>query len=571
MNRIKSNTAVLINLALLTGFFFSCHTSVKNAGRGLMAHKAMVVSAHPEASAIGMKIIQEGGNAVDAAVAVEYALAVCFPAAGNIGGGGFMVMRFNDGSVNTIDYREKAPLLASRNMYLDNNGNIVPQLSTRHILASGVPGTVAGTLEAHAKYGKLPFAQVIQPAIDLARNGFPLTLNQANSLNSIREGLLEMNTDSLAFLKDGGWLPGDTLRQEDLAHTLEQIRDHGRDGFYSGPVADRILQEMEKRAGLIRQQDLDQYKPVWRAPVRGSYKSYTIISMAPPSSGGICLLQMLSMLEDYPLDEYGWNTLQTIHVMTEAERRVYADRAQYLGDPDFVTIPVTGLLSREYNRQRMKDFSPRQASLSAEISHGNPLPYESEETTHYSVIDAWGNAVAGTTTLNGGYGSMIVAHGAGFLLNNQMDDFSARPGFPNMYGLVGGDANAIEPGKRMLSSMTPTIVEKEGKLFMVVGSPGGSTIITSVLQTILNVIEHGMTMQDAVSAGRFHHQWLPDMIVYEESAIDSITLHELVNMGYTLQPRSSIGRVDAILVLPDGSLEGGADPRGDDTAKGWNR
>lgn len=559
------------SLLALVLIFHGCGGMERDRYRGVLATDAMVVTAHPEASRIGLEIIRAGGNAVDAAVAVEYALAVCYPAAGNIGGGGFMLFRLANGEFYVLDYREKAPLGASRDMFLDREGNVIPDLSTSHVLASGVPGTVAGTIAAHERFGSLPFHRVIQPAIDLARTGFPLTEKQAVSLNTMKAEFIERNKSPVAFVKEGDWQKGDTLRQAELAGTLERIRDHGRDGFYRGPLAGMIVSEMIQMGGLMREPDLDQYAAVWREPVTANYRSYKVVSLPPPSSGGICLLQMLSVLEDFPLAQYGWNTAATVHVMAETERRVYADRAAFLGDPGFVEIPVDGLLSKTYNTSRMSDFHPSRASRSDSLPAGNPWMYESEETTHYSVIDDKGNAVAGTTTLNDSYGSAIVVRGAGFLLNNQMDDFSLKPGYPNMYGLVGGEANSIWPGKRMLSSMTPAMVEKDGRLFMVLGSPGGSTIITSVLQTILNVTVHGMTMQEAVDAGRFHHQWLPDLISFERQALDSLTVRVLQNMGHRLQERPLIGRVDAILVLPDGRLEGAADHRGDDTAFGWNK
>ena len=536
---------------------------------GKIAEKGMVVSAHPEASRIGKEILQKGGNAVDAACAVELALAVSYPVAGNIGGGGFMVIRFDDGVFASVDYREKAPALASKNMYLDENNDVVPGLSTDSHLAVGVPGTVSGVLAAHSKYGKLDFKEIIQPSVDLAVKGFPVTEKQAGRLNNYKNTFLRVNDHSIPFVKEEDWMAGDTLRQPELAHTLELIRDHGAEGFYSGETAEEIIRQMEKGNGLITFEDLENYQAVWRKPLTGNYKDYEIISMAPPSSGGIALLQLLGMTEPFSIDTAGFHDAQTIHLMVEAEKRVYADRAEFLGDPDHYSVPVDELLDNVYIRDRMNDYSSKKATPSENIRHGQPTPPESEETTHYSIVDPFGNAVAGTTTLNRGYGTKIVVEGAGFFLNNEMDDFSSKPGFPNSFGLVGGEANSIQPEKRMLSSMTPTILEKDGELYMVLGSPGGSTIITSVFQTILNVVDHGMTMQEAVASSRFHHQWLPDHISYEKNSLSDSLVLLLQNMGHKMQERNSIGRVDAILRREDGSLEAGADPRGDDTAEGF--
>ncbi|NPA37402.1 MAG: gamma-glutamyltransferase [Chlorobi bacterium] len=528
----------------------------------------MVVSAHPLASEAGAAVLRAGGNAVDAACAVEFALAVTYPVAGNIGGGGFMVIRMNDGKSYTLDYREKAPVMANRDMYLDKNGNVIEGLSLNSHLAVGVPGTVDGIINAHKRFGKIDFNEIIQPAINLAKNGFPVTKKQANRLNEYSEAFNKMNKAVVPFIKEGKWHEGDTLKQPELAHTLELIKEKGRNGFYRGETAEKIVNQMKSNKGLITIQDLDEYKSVWRQPVTGEYKEYKVISMPPPSSGGIALLQLLGMIEPYAIDKWGWNDVKTIHLMVEAERRVYADRAEFLGDPDFFSVPVKKLLKKKYLRDRMANFDPEKATPSSKVKHGNPYVYESEETTHYSVVDSEGNAVAVTTTLNRAYGSKIVVEDAGFLLNNEMDDFSMKPGVPNSYGLVGGEANSIQPGKRMLSSMTPAIVEKEGKLFMVVGSPGGSTIITSVFQTILNVTEFDMDMQKAVDALRFHSQWLPDVVFYEKGRFTDELKKQLEEMGHKLKERSSIGRVDAILQLPDGTLQGGADSRGDDTAVG---
>ncbi|GHE70999.1 gamma-glutamyltransferase [Roseivirga thermotolerans] len=540
--------------------------------RGLITEKAMVVSAHPLASEVGKSILQKGGNAVDAAIATQLALAVVYPGAGNIGGGGFMVSRMANGEIATLDYREKAPLAGGRDMYLDANGEVIDRASTRGHLAAGVPGTVAGLAAAHEKYGRLSWAELVQPSIDIAANGWALTAREAGKLNSNREAFIEYNTvlpDFFLANEGSEWKEGDTVRNEEMAETLIRIRDEGRNGFYKGKTAQLIVEEMERGNGLISLEDLEQYEAAWRKPITGSYKDYEFISMPPPSSGGVALAQLLNSVENLDLQKSGFHSVAAVHAMVEAERRVYADRAKHLGDPDFWDVPREGLLSKDYSLERMKNFDPNVATPSAQIQAGQPMAYESEETTHLSVVDEEGNAVSVTTTLNGGMGSKVFVGGAGFLLNNEMDDFSIKPGEPNMYGLIGGEANAIAPGKRMLSSMTPTIVTRNGKLFMVVGTPGGSTIITSVFQTILNVVDFEMGMQEAVEAPRFHHQWLPDQVRYERNGLDSAVVAQLKKMGHTMNEGGAMGRVDAILVLPDGRLEAGADPRGDDAAAGY--
>ncbi|MXV17917.1 gamma-glutamyltransferase [Pedobacter sp. HMF7056] len=529
----------------------------------------MVVSAHPEASKAGIEILKKGGNAVDAAVAVQFALAVVYPNAGNIGGGGFMVYRSAKGQTDALDFREKAPGSASRDMYLDVAGNPITDMSLYGQPASGVPGSVDGMAEAHRKYGKLSWTAVLSPAIALAENGFALTERQVGELNSHSGTFRKYNPSGMSLVKAGKWAVGDRLVQPDLAHTLMLIRDKGRAGFYEGETAGKIVAEMQRGGGLISPGDLKNYHAAWRTPVSGKYKDYKIITMPPPSSGGIALVQLLHSVERYPLQRWGMNSDSAVQVMVEAERRVYADRATHLGDPDFYQVPQKELTRSTYSIARMSDFHWDQATPSAQVSAGKVAPKEHEETTHFSIVDREGNAVSITTTLNGSYGSLVMVQGAGFLLNNEMDDFSVKPGSPNMYGLVGGEANAIAPGKRMLSSMTPTIVEKDGKLFMVVGTPGGSTIITSVFQTILNVVEYNKSMSAAVAAKRFHHQWLPDEVAAEKGALDSLTKEKLKAKGYLLTDRGAIGRVDAILKTKWGYLEGGADPRGDDTALGW--
>ena len=544
-----------------------------NDRQGVFAKNGIVATAHPDASRVGVDILKAGGNAIDAAIAVQFALAVVHPSAGNIGGGGFMVIRDKDGRSSSIDYREKGPAKSNKDMYLDKDGNVIAKLSTLGRLASGVPGSVDGMVEAHTRYGKLPWKDLLQPSIDLANKGVIQTEREARGLNAIKKDLIALNPESKYFQRADGkeWSAGDTLVQKDLGKVLSRIQKKGRKGFYSGKVARLLAKDMRyKKEGIISKKDLSEYHAKWRETISDSYKDYKIITMAPPSSGGIALIQLLKFTEPYPLKKWGWHTDSTVQVMIEAERRVYADRAKFLGDPDFVKIPTETLVSKDYLQQRWKDFSFDKATDSKNITGGVFPGYESTETTHFSVVDKEGNAVSVTTTLNGGYGSRVVVKGAGFFMNNEMDDFSVKAGAPNMYGLVGNKANAIAPGKRMLSSMTPTIVEKGGKLFMVVGTPGGSTIITSVYQTILNVLEHGMTMQQSVNAFKFHHQWLPDKTVFEAGAFTENTINKLQSRSYIIeQQRNSIGRMDCILVLSDGSLEGGSDPRGDDVSIGY--
>lgn len=536
----------------------------------VVADSAMVVCAHPLAARIGIDALRIGGNATDAAVAIQFALAVVYPGAGNLGGGGLAVWRMNNGDIYSLDYREKAPEKASTNMFLDETESVIPDQSLKTPLASGVPGSVAGLWSSHQRFGKLPWKLLVQPAIDLARNGFPLTIKEAENLNSVQQELSENNSIRPdAFIKDY-WNEGDSLFLPELASTLERIRDLGAKGFYEGKTAELIVAEMQRSNGIISLNDLKNYAAVWREPLTDNYKDYRVISMPPPSSGGIGLVQLLKSIEPYPVSEWGPHSTRTIHLFTEAQRRTYADRARYLGDPDFVGIPVKALISTSYIRDRMKSYNPEKATPSSIIQEGIAAAYESAQTTHLSVVDSEGNAVSATTTLNDNYGSKIVVAGAGFLLNNEMDDFSLKPGVPNLYGAIGGEANKILPGKRMLSSMTPTILEKNGKLYMVIGSPGGTRIITSVFQSIVNVIEFDMNMQEAVDAKRVHHQWLPDEIFPEPGALQDEVVSELKQLGHTITFLDwDFGRVDAILVRENQTLEGGADSRGDDIAVGF--
>jgi len=556
-------------ILIISFISISCVTQKNTNSSNQEYNNGAVVTAHPLSSQVGVDILKKGGNAVDAAIAVKFALAVVYPNAGNLGGGGFLVYRNNKGEIASLDFREKAPAAAFKDMYLDEAGNPITDLSLYGQLAAGVPGTTAGMDQAYKKYGSLPWKELLQPAIDLAADGFPITAKQAKEFNEYQADFIKYNPNGAAIIRTAEWKEGDLFKQDELANTLKRIAEKGRDGFYKGETANLIVAEMKRGNGIITHKDLEDYQAIWRNPIVGYYKGYKIISMPPPSSGGVALVGLLQSVEKYPLKKWGFQSDSTIRAMVEAERRIYADRATHLGDPDFYRVPVEHLTDAKYNQDRMEKVSLSKATSSDAVKASKFPGYESEETTHFSIVDKDGNAVSLTTTINGSYGSYVWVDGAGFLLNNEMDDFSVKPGSPNMYGLLGGKANSIEPGKRMLSAMTPTIIEKDGKLKMVVGTPGGSTIITSVFQTILNVLEFDMTAQESVSAARFHHQWKPDRIDVESKAINKNIRTSLEKDGYTIRQRGNIGRVENIVVLPNGKLQAGADHRGDDTARGY--
>jgi gamma-glutamyltranspeptidase/glutathione hydrolase len=563
----------VIGLAFVVVAQFAAHVALAASPEAVHGRHGMVASRSAIASEVGADIMREGGNAIDAAVATGFALAVVYPDAGNLGGGGFMVIRLSDGRVVTNDHRERAPAGATRDMYLDANGNVVPGLSTTSRLAAGVPGSVAGMLDVLEKYGTLPRKKILAPAIRLAKEGFVLNDDLAGQFAENAEQFRKYPGSAHTFLKRDGsvYLPGDRFKQPELAKTLELISAKGRDGFYVGTTADLIVAEMKRGSGLITAKDLADYRSVWREPIKGSYRTYQIYSMAPPSSGGVLLVQMLNMLEPYDLKASGFGSAATIHLMVEAERRAYADRAEYLGDPDFFPVPIAQLTAKPYAQLRFSDFDATRASVSTSIGPGQ-ITHESPQTTHLSVMDSAGNAVAYTTTLNLSFGSKIVVEGAGFLLNNEMDDFSSRENTPNSYGLIGRVANSIEPGKRMLSSMTPTIVvDSTGHVVLATGSPGGSTIITTVLQVIVNVLDHGMDIADAVGMPRFHHQWLPDRVIYEPWGISPDTLKILGSRGHTFVTLPwGRGLGDANSVMRSGDeLLGMSDPRNRGGAAGF--
>jgi len=540
-----------------------------NLPKSQIFENGVVVSAHPEATLVGSNILKMGGNAVDAAVAIQFALAVVYPNAGNIGGGGFMIYADKKGNISALDFREKAPLKAHKDMYLDEKGEVIKNKSLYGSLAAGVPGSVKGMAETHKKYGSLPWEQLIIPAVKLAKEGYPITERQANLLNEYQERFLKYNRTPNAFTSSKAWKKGDIFIQSDLAQTLSRIAKKGPNGFYKGKTAKLIRKHMKKHNGIITSKDLKQYNAVWRKPIEVSYKDYSIITMPPPSSGGVALGQLLKMVESRSLEKIAFEDPLRYNILAEAEKRVYADRSKYLGDPDFVKVPLQGLMDSLYCTNRMSNFVEMHATPQQEINYGMPEGYESTETTHFSVADKNGTLVSITTTLNGNYGSSVVVEGAGFLLNNEMDDFSAKPGTPNMFGLIGSKANQIEPNKRMLSSMTPTIIKKDNMPIFALGSPGGGTIITTVFQVVLNLLEYKMDLEQAVNKSRFHHQWTPDLLFLEQNQNDESFVKRLNNIGYKIERPNFLGCVGAVQIREDGTFLGVGDKRGDDCAAGF--
>ena len=549
--------------------FFKTHPGInpyqfETIKEKLFTHAA-VTSAHPLASMVGAAIMQDGGNAFDAAIAVHFALAVLHPSAGNIGGGGFLLARINNGKLIGLDFREAAPAIASRDMYLDEKGNPITLKSLEGPLASGIPGSVSGMFNAHV-YAKLPMAQLMEPAIELAQYGFVLTEKEAGSLNSVRDELLKLSSAPSAYTKNTKWKKGDTIFQPELAATLRRIQINGLAGFYEGVTADLIVKEMANGSGIISTTDLKNYQTKKRVPIEFDYKNHHVISFSPPSSGGILIAQMMKMISPFDIAAMGYQSPAAVGLMVESQRRAYADRAEHMGDPDFWKVPTRTLISDAYAQQRMQDYTPGVAGNSKNTNAGQAK--ESEQTTHYSVIDKEGNMVAITTTLNGSYGNKTVVAGAGFLLNNEMDDFSTKPGVPNMFGALGGEANAIAPGKRMLSSMTPTLVTVNNKAYLTIGSPGGTTIPNQIYEGLINMIDFKMSLKQSIDASRFHHQWIPDQLQVEADFPDA-TIQALKKQGYKVSQRGYFGRMDGIRILPDGKIEAAGDKRGDDSVAGY--
>lgn len=565
LNRLSRRNAVVIMAGVMLLVGAMAHAAAILEGERMspvQGREGMVVTSHFLATQSAQEVLKKGGNAIDAAVTAAFSLAVTQPRSGNIGGGGFMLISSEkNNEVVAVDYREKAPAGATVDMFLDKEGNADSQLSRYSHLAAGVPGTVAGLAMALETYGTISLKEAMAPAIKLAEEGFVVTPRFSDGLKDKQEMLKKWDSSSKIFYKPDGsfYEPGELFVQKDLAATLKRIAEQGAQEFYVGKTAELLVAEMAKHGGLITMEDMKNYAPSMRKPVHGQYRGYDIYSMSPPSSGGVHIVQILNILEGYPIAEYGHNSARTIHLMAEAMKRAYADRSFYLGDEDFVKVPLQGLTSKDYAKKIREGIDMNKATPSSTIAPGKPLPYESNETTHFSIVDKFGNAVSNTYTVNFSYGSGIVVEGAGFLLNNEMDDFSAKPGVPNAYGLIGGEANKVEPNKRMLSSMSPTIVKQHGKNFLVTGSPGGSRIITTTLQVIMNVIDHGLNIQSAVAAPRFHHQWLPDELRIEEGiSVDTIKI--LQEQGHEVQQKSAMGAIQSIMVKDD-MMYGGADPR----------
>ena len=530
-----------------------------------------VVSARKDASDIGVEIMKKGGNAFDAMIGVQLALSVSHPTAGNIAGGGFMVYKLKDGTDGTLDFRETAPVDSSEKMYQDENGNVIPGLSSIGGLAVGVPGTVSAIFEIHKKFGSLPIEELFQPSIELAEKGYLVTKYLEDELNEKRDDFIKLNGKNSLYSKE--YKSGDTIFNKMYANTLREIMNKGTDGFYKGKVAEDMIETISQSGGIMTMEDLSEYQSVWRDPVRFKYKGYDIISMSFPSSGGVILGQMMKAIENFDLSKIKHNSPEYVQLLTEIERRAFADRSDLMGDPDFMRLPVYEFMDKEYVESRMKNFSWDQATPSSEIKPGEIIFNESYETTHFSIVDKEGNAVSVTTTLNNSFGSKVYVENSGFFLNNEMDDFSSKPGYPNFFGVIGSEANSIQPKKRMLSAMTPTIVLKNNKPHLILGSPGGPSIITSVFQTILNVVEYNMDVNKAVSSPRFHHQWYPDLIVMENEAYSDELNSILSKKNYLIvklpieeetlgvYKRSDIGAVDAILINENGEVFGGADLR----------
>ncbi|MFL2983714.1 MAG: gamma-glutamyltransferase [Candidatus Neomarinimicrobiota bacterium] len=570
MQNIPKIYRIILQLLLCTQFSPPVYCASPDP---IFGENGMVVSTSKQASEAGISILKKGGNAIDAAVAVGFALAVTSPSNGNLGGGGFLVASFANGKSITLDHREKAPSKSHRDMFLNDSGLVVPGMSLYSRASSGVPGTVDGLIRALEDYGSgtISLGQALAPAIKLADKGFLISHYEANGFNIYKKFFEENQAAAKIFIKKNQqpWKQGNRFIQKDLAKTLKRISKYGRDGFYSGLIANLIIKEMKKGNGLIEIDDLTNYRSKYREPITGSYKDYQIISMGPPSSGGALLVNMLNMLEFYSADSLQWNSSDYIHLITEIERRAYADRAEHMGDPDHWQVPLSMFKSKKYAKNRINDININKATPSNMVYAGNPNGYESTETTHYSVVDQWGNAVSVTTTINLSYGNGCVVEGAGFFLNNEMDDFSAKPGVPNAFGLIGNDANAIAPGKRPLSSMTPTIILKDRKPFLIVGSPGGSTIITTTMQTILNVIDYKMDIKEAVCASRFHSQWLPDVIQIEPRGLSEDVLINLKSRGHKIVYRNGyIGESNGIMITNEGFF-GGGDCRGETSAIGY--